>query len=98
MTDDPGSQAANDGHSGGPMKAQASNRGGFTLVELLVVVGIIAVLVALLLPALNRARAQALSVKCASQLRAIGQGFAMYQMNYGGWLPPLNSEGPRVPA
>jgi prepilin-type N-terminal cleavage/methylation domain-containing protein/prepilin-type processing-associated H-X9-DG protein len=81
-----------------PRRTTHPTRRGFTLVELLVVIGIIAVLVALLLPALSRARAQANAVKCASQLRAIGQGFALYVQEYKGWLPPLNSAGNRTPS
>jgi prepilin-type N-terminal cleavage/methylation domain-containing protein len=69
-------------------------RTAFTLVELLVVIGIIAVLIALLLPALNRARQQAISVQCMSNLKNIGMAALMYAHENKGWLPPSDSANP----
>ncbi|HMP06402.1 MAG TPA: type II secretion system protein, partial [Lacipirellulaceae bacterium] len=66
-------------------------RRGFSLIELMVTIGIIALLVSMLLPALGRARAQARQVSCASGLRQIGQGLYVYAAANRGWYPPFGS-------
>ena len=61
--------------------------GAFTLVELLVVVGIIAILIAMLMPSLSRARESARRVQCLSNLRQLGTAVMMYTQEYKGRFP-----------
>jgi prepilin-type N-terminal cleavage/methylation domain-containing protein len=71
------------------ISGKQSRRGGFSLVELLVVIGIIAVLIAILLPQLTRARASAESVKCKANLRQIGTFLLLYSEANRGFLYPV---------
>ncbi len=68
-------------------RRSARPRSAFTLVELLVVIGIIGLLISILLPSLKRARERANQIKCASQLHQLGVAFAAYAADGKGWLP-----------
>lgn len=68
--------------------SRRSTARAFTLVELLVVIGIIALLISILLPALNRARAQARTVACLSNLKQIATGLILYNTNNNGYVVP----------
>jgi prepilin-type N-terminal cleavage/methylation domain-containing protein len=70
---------------------------GFSLVELLVVIGIIAIVIAFLLPALAGARRQANVVACLSNLRQVGQLLLIYANHNQGWIYPVGVGDPEAP-
>jgi prepilin-type N-terminal cleavage/methylation domain-containing protein/prepilin-type processing-associated H-X9-DG protein len=68
-------------------------RRGFTLVELLVVIGIIALLISILLPALSKAKVAAAGAACASNMRQLGMAINLYATDYKGFAPRPASRG-----
>ncbi len=67
-----------------------NHRKAFTLIELLVVVAIIAVLMAVMLPSLSRAREQAKTTACLSNQRQIGTAITMYASEFNGVIVPMS--------
>ena len=75
---------------------RVSNRRAFTLVELLVVIGIIAIMISILLPALNKVRDKARAVQCASNMRQIYVACQMFAQDNGGHLPSPGFAGDAI--
>jgi prepilin-type N-terminal cleavage/methylation domain-containing protein/prepilin-type processing-associated H-X9-DG protein len=69
------------------MTCSRTTKRGFTLVELLVVIGIIALLISILLPALSKAQRAANTIRCASNIRTILQGMRLYAANNNDFIP-----------
>ncbi|HEX8914374.1 MAG TPA: prepilin-type N-terminal cleavage/methylation domain-containing protein [Humisphaera sp.] len=77
-------------------RCRSRRRSGFTVVELVVVIGIIALLMAILLPVVGRARESARSVACLSNLRQLGTATVQYLTDNDGWFPAAAPRSPNA--
>ena len=71
----------------------ATHRSAFTLMELLVVISIIAILAAMLLPAINLVRESSKGARCLSNQRQLALAYAAYAADHDGWIPPPQMDG-----